>query len=389
MIQYNFPTIIYFGTDALSALGQQLAVKQHQRLLIVTDAGLVSIGLIEQIQQQIQSFDLETVVFDGVHPNPTEADVEAGVDFYQNGGFDGLIGIGGGSAIDVAKTIRLMAVHPAPLSQYEEAKGGTDLICNPLPPCYAIPTTAGTGSEVGRSSVITLTGSQQKSIFFHPTLIPDIAVLDPTLTTSLPAHLTAATGADAFSHSFETYLVRLQHPMADGIALEGMKMVAQYLPTAVAQGTDLEARGQMLLAATMGATAFQKGLGVIHSMAHPLSTLFDMHHGLANALLLVEGTRFTLERTVETDDTLLLAKLQTVADIFSPQTPVEVTELPQLITDFLRQIGIQSGLYHHGISSESIPALTRLAYQDPCHQNHPFPVTEPEIEAIYHRALGK
>ena len=265
MMQFNFPTVLLFGENSVNELPSEIKKKNLNSLLLVTDPGLVKIGLADAVREKLTSAGLDIKIFDGVHPNPLEEDVTLGVKAYQSGDYDGIIALGGGSALDVAKTIRFMAVHHPPLSQYDDAIGGDAKIVNSLPPMYAIPTTAGTGSEVGRSSVITIKQTGKKTIFFHPGLMPDIAVLDPILTVGLPPHITAATGMDAFTHCMEAYLVDSFHPMADAIALEGMKMIIENLPKVIQNPNDVDGRGQMLLAATMGATAFQKGLGFIDS----------------------------------------------------------------------------------------------------------------------------
>ena len=246
MIQYNFPIVLFYGADALKDLAPAIQKRGLKSLLLVTDPGLVQIGLPDSVKSTLTSSDLNIEIFDNVHPNPIEEDVTTGVEMYKSGGFDGIIALGGGSAMDVAKTIRFMAVHEPPLAQYDDALGGDQKIINPLPPLYAIPTTAGTGSEVGRSSVITLPGTGKKTIFFHPDLMPDIAVLDPTLTTGLPPHITAATGMDAFTHCLEAYLVDSFHPMADALSVVGMKMIVANLPKVLDEPGNLDARGQML-----------------------------------------------------------------------------------------------------------------------------------------------
>ena len=278
------------------------------RLFLVTDPGLTKIGLADDVKEQLTVSGLNITIFDDLHPNPLEEDVSRGVEAYRSDDYDGIIALGGGSAMDVAKTIRFMAVHGPPLSQYDDTLGGDKKIIHPLPVMFAIPTTAGTGSEVGRSSVITIKDTGRKTIFFHPNLMPDIAVLDPTLTVGLPAHITAATGMDAFTHCLEAYLVDSFHPMADAIALKGIQMIVENLPKVMDKPNNLDARGQMLLSATMGATAFQKGLGMIHSMAHPLSAQYNIHHGLANALLIKFCLEFTIEKALETENKFLLKK---------------------------------------------------------------------------------
>ncbi len=289
--------------------------------------------------------------------------------------------------MDVAKTIRFMAVHEPPLSQYDDTLGGDKNIMHTLPAMYAIPTTAGTGSEVGRSSVITLGKTCKKTIFFHPDLMPDIAVLDPKLTIGLPPHITAATGMDAFTHCMEAYLVDSFHPMADAIALEGIKMIIENLPKVIKNPKDLDARGQMLLSASIGATAFQKGLGMIHSMAHPLSAEYNIHHGLANALLIKFGLEFTISKAMESENQSLLSKLEEIGDIISCNTLDDISYIPDIINNYINNIGISLGLSEYGILAENVPPLAKLAFEDSCHATHPFPVSMEDFTAVYTRSL--
>ena len=387
MNQYNFPTVLFYGADALKDLAPAIQKRGLKSLLLVTDPGLVQIGLADSVKNTLTSSGLNIEIFDNVHPNPIEEDVTTGVEMYKSGGFDGIIALGGGSAMDVAKTIRFMAVHEPPLAQYDDALGGDAKIVNPMPPLFAIPTTAGTGSEVGRSSVITLKETGRKTIFFHPGLMPDIAVLDPILTVGLPPHITAATGMDAFTHCAEAYLVDSFHPMADALAVEGMKMIVANLPKVLDEPGNLDARGKMLLAASMGATAFQKGLGMIHSMAHPLSAEFNIHHGLANALLIKFGMEFTIAKTLETSNQALMEKLNLIGNIIFNSTTEDVALLPENLNNFIHSLGISQGLKQHGVLSEQIPILAQLAFEDSCHATHPFPVSIEDFHAVYTRAL--
>ena len=386
-MQFNFPTVLLFGENSVNELPSEIKKKNLNSLLLVTDPGLVKIGLADAVREKLTSAGLDIKIFDGVHPNPLEEDVTLGVKAYQSGDYDGIIALGGGSAMDVAKTIRFMAVHQPPLSQYDDAVGGDAKIVNSLPPMYAIPTTAGTGSEVGRSSVITIKQTGKKTIFFHPGLMPDIAVLDPILTVGLPPHITAATGMDAFTHCMEAYLVDSFHPMADSIAIEGMKMIIENLPKVMENPNDLNARGQMLLSATMGATAFQKGLGMIHSMAHPLSSKYNIHHGLANALLIKFVLEFTINKAMTTENQGLLSKLETIGDIISSITLDNISYIPDILSTFINNIGIPLGLSEHGIVIEDVANLAKLAFEDSCHATHPFPVTIEDFTAVYTRAL--
>jgi len=387
MIQYHFPTVLFFGSDSLIDLNPAIQKKGLKSLLMVTDPGLVHIGLADFVKDTLTSSRLNIDIFDGVHPNPLEEDVTLGVKAYESGDYGGIIALGGGSAIDVAKTIRFMTVHEPPLSQYDDAVGGDTKIINPMPPLFAIPTTAGTGSEVGRSSVITIKETGKKTIFFHPGLIPDIAVLDPKLTVDLPPHITAATGMDAFTHCMEAYLVDSYHPMADSIAIEGMKMIVANLPKVMENPNNLESRGQMLLSATMGATAFQKGLGMIHSMAHPLSAKFNIHHGLANALLIKFCLEFTIDKAIRTENKALQKKLNDIGNILSSNTLSNIYDIPYIIESFIHSISIALGLDKYGVQAEDVAELGQLAFDDSCHDTHPFAVNQDNFHAVYTRAL--
>jgi 4-hydroxybutyrate dehydrogenase len=286
---FSFPTRTLFGAGSLRELPANLAKLGITRPLVVTDGGFAKTDAFRLLaavlgeSAQGQSWFL----YAGVHPNPIEADVSEPAALIRQHGCDGVIAIGGGSPLDAGKAARLLAKHPGfPLAKfYEQPADWTGLL-----PFIAIPTTAGTGSEVGRSSVITLDGTKRKAVLFHPELLAKLVILDPELTVGLPAKLTAATGADALTHCIESYTCPQFHPLCDGIALEGIHLIVDALPRAVRDGKDIDARGRMLVAAAMGAIAFQKDLGVVHSLAHPLSTLCGMHHGLANALCLRPST---------------------------------------------------------------------------------------------------
>ena len=387
MIQYNFPTVLFYGANSLQELAKVVKSKGLNNLLMITDSGLVSIGLAKQTQKILTKSKLKIDIFDGINPNPVEENVTKGVKKYQSGKYDGIIALGGGSAMDVAKTIRFMAVHDPPLAQYDDAFGGEEKIVNPLPPLYAIPTTAGTGSEVGRSSVITLKETGKKTIFFHPDLMPDIAVLDPTLTTGLPPHITAATGMDAYTHCMEAYLADNFHPMADAIAVEGMKLILENLPKVIKEPENIDARGKMLLAASMGAIAFQKGLGMIHSMAHPLSAEHNLHHGLANAMLIPASLEFSIKKALDEKMVSLIEKFKNITEIISCKTLSDIDNLPYLLREFINSAGINLGLENENIREDQIKKLSQLAFEDSCHVTHPFPVTIKDFATVLSNSL--
>ncbi len=378
---YSFPTLIYSGAGALDHVDQWISNKALKKILLVTDKNLIATGIIQPLLAAIKA--AEVVIFDDTHPNPIEADVERGVEAFKENHCDGILAIGGGSSIDVAKVIKLMSSHPQPLSQYDDALGGDKLIVNPMPPLIAIPTTAGTGSEVGRSGVIIMRDTQVKTIFFAPSLMPDVAFLIPTLTTCLPKHLTAATGLDAFTHCLEAYFAPGFHPMADGIALEGIKLILENLITACDNPQNLAAREAMLIAASMGATAFQKGLGMIHSLAHPLSSQKQIHHGLANALILPSAIRFLENKNLNKEQQ---ERLQTITTIMKNYGYNEPT-LSQACASFIKATGIQLGLQHHNIANHDLEALTREAFTDTCHKTNMIPVDSTDLLNVYQMAL--
>ena len=284
---FSFPTSIQFGPGKLAGLPQFLEEYSMHRPLVVTDPGLLPTQAFASLQTQVGP---TCALFSGVHPNPVQADVEQALGAYLQGECDGVIGFGGGSALDVAKVVRArIACRDIPLAEFYSVKSWPKLA-----PFIAIPTTAGTGSEVGRSSVIVFGG--RKQVLFHPSLLASLVILDPELTVDLPPGLTAATGIDALTHCIESFTSPVFHPLCNAIALEGARLVVAYLARAVRAGNDMEARGMMQIAAMMGGIAFQKDLGAVHSMAHPLSTICGMHHGLANSLCLVAVMRLNAAR---------------------------------------------------------------------------------------------
>lgn len=383
MQQFNYPTIIYFGEGALGHLATTIGKLGHQHLLLVTDPTLVQLGLAAQVAEGLTKSGAQVSLFHQVHPNPIEEDVELGTAAYKANNCDAIVALGGGSPIDVAKVIKFMATHDGPLAQYEDRLGGDALIVNPMPPVYAIPTTAGTGSEVGRCSVITMRETKKKTFFFAPSLLPDIAVLAPELTVGLPRHITAATGLDAFTHCLESWLAPGFHPMADGIAMEGMKLCLDHLPRCLHDPKNLDARGKMLMAATMGATAFQKGLGMIHSLAHPLSAHHGLHHGLTNALLLPASMAF-LEKSALNEDQH--ARLAAAHALFKRRN-LPGDSLSAASRSWFESLGIEFGLAHHGIPEDKLEFLAEEAFDDPSHATNMVPITRDDLLATYRAAL--
>jgi alcohol dehydrogenase class IV len=282
---WNFPTQMRFGAGRISELARACSTLGMSKPLIVTDPGIARLPMIGEAVAANEAEGVPTGVFSDVRPNPTGANVEDGLKAYRDGGHDGVIAWGGGSGLDAGKAVALMADQTLPMWDFEDIGDNWKRVDpDGVAPIIAVPTTAGTGSETGRASVILDEAAHVKRIIFHPKMLPSIVISDPELTIGLPAHITAATGMDALAHCFEAFCAPGYHPMADGIALEGMRLVKEWLPKAVADGTDIEARAHMLAAASMGSTAFQKGLGGIHALSHPVGALYDTHHGLTNAV---------------------------------------------------------------------------------------------------------
>jgi hypothetical protein len=287
---------------------------------------------------------------------------------------------GGGSALDVGKAVRLLLKRP----QLNLAEFKWDDDWSGLAPCACLPTTAGTGSEVGRSSVITLASTKRKAVLFTPGLLANVVFLDPELTVDLPPKLTAATGADALTHCVESYTCPVFHPLCDGVALEGVRLIVDALPRAYQNGSDIDARGKMLVAGAMGAVAFQKDLGVVHSLAHPLSTICGMHHGLANALCLVAGMRFCADHKPGLYRRVGIAcglEIMAATDREADAATI------RFVSEFLAALGLNTRLREHGVKREQLEALVAQAVEDPCHKTNAVAVTAADFRALYERVL--
>ena len=381
---FSFPTRIVFGRGALRELGSAARPLRIARPLVVTDRGVVACGLADQVFEEARRAGLDPVLFAEVDPNPVEKNVLDGLAAYRRGNCDGVIGLGGGSPLDTAKAIRLAVTHPFPLAQYDDKLDGAAKISANMPPMIAMATTAGTGSEVGRSAVIILPATDRKTVIFSPHLMPNVALADPELTLGMPPQVTAGTGLDALTHNVEAYLALGYHPLCDAIALHGAKLALRYLPRAVHHGTDLEARSQMLMAAMLGAVAFQKGLGAVHSLAHPLSSIAHLHHGTTNGILLPHVLEFN--RPAVTDRLRDLAVAMEIDG--SRGTPAEAAEaLIARLRALLPEVGIPSHLGALGVTRDLIPAMARKAIEDACHQSNPRPCTEADMAALYEKAL--
>lgn len=375
--RFSFPTPIAFGPGVLRGAGAEVAAL-GRHALIVTDEGLVKAGIIADVGRALEAAGIACTVFAGVHENPTEADVMAGRAALDAAGADLIVAVGGGSALDAGKLIRLMQHHGGELADYDVLQGGDRRVTERLAPLVAMPTTSGTGSEVSRSAVVTIERLGRKIVIFSPRLLPALAVCDPELTVGLSPRLTAATGADALTHAIEAYMAKGFHPMADALALQAVNYVFRYLRRAVEQGSDLEARTHMMLASMLGAVAFQKGLGACHSMAHALTAVHGTHHGLANAICLPAVIAFNAEVAVERVRELAAGSgrgrlsNQDAAGRF-------LFELHAL----LAEAGIPPSLGAAGIARPDFERLTALASIDGCRLDNPREAGAEEFRDLF------
>lgn len=379
---FSFPTTTVFGAGSLTELSARLDTLGIERPLVVTDSGLLGTQAFALLEQALGADHRgkDWLIFSGVHPNPVEQDVVQAAAAFRKERCDAVIAFGGGSALDVGKATRLLIKRPKlQLSQFNYEDDWTHLV-----PLIGIPTTAGTGSEVGRSSVITIESTKRKAVLFQPQLLAKLVILDPELTRFLPPKLTAATGADAMIHCIESFTSPVFHPLCDGIALEGIHLTVKALPRAFRDGNDIKARGKMLVAAAMGAVAFQKDLGATHSLAHPLSTICGMHHGTANALCLPFVMRFNAERKPGLYRRVGLAcglDVMKQSDIDADLLTID------FLTNFLSELDLKPGLRACGVKESDVDALAEQAIEDSCHRTNPVPVTVADLKSLYLSAL--
>jgi 4-hydroxybutyrate dehydrogenase len=374
-VTWSFPTTIVFGAGAVRTVAEHVKRIGAARALVVCDAGVARVGIAERVRALLEEGGVAAAVFAGVDPNPVEQNVVDGVAAYQAHHAKAIVAVGGGSPLDAGKLIALKVTHPRPLVDYDDATGGDRFISADVPPIVTIPTTAGTGSEVGRSGVVTLAATGRKTVIFSPHLLARVALLDPELTRTMPARITAATGFDALTHCLEAYCSLGDHPMADAIALGGLELCAQSLARAVEYGDDLQARGDMMKAAMMGAVAFQKGLGACHSLAHPLSSEKGLHHGLANALC--------LPAVVDFNESVVAAKLDRIRGILDAGAGTCGDALRAL----RQRLGLPAGLRAEGVTEADIPRLADKAIEDACHRCNPCPVTRDDLADLYRASL--
>ncbi|MFU8776843.1 MAG: iron-containing alcohol dehydrogenase [Roseovarius sp.] len=375
---WSYPTTIKFGAGRIAELPAACAQAGIKRPLLVTDKGLAGLPVTAGVLDILEAAGLGRAMFSDVDPNPNEINLAAGVKAYQAGGHDGVIAFGGGSGLDLGKMVAFMAGQTRSIWDFEDiGDWWTRANADAIAPIIAVPTTAGTGSEVGRASVITNSVTHAKKIIFHPKVLPTVVICDPELTVGMPKFITAGTGLDAFAHCVEAFSSPHYHPMSQGIALEGMRLVIDYLPRAYADGTDIEARAQMMSAAAMGATAFQKGLGAIHAMSHPVGAHFNTHHGTTNAVCM---------------PAVLDLNADMIRDRFDRATGyLGITGgydgFRAFVQDFNDSLGIPRGLRDLGVTVASIPDLVRDALTDPSCGGNPVPLTEANLTALFKAAL--
>ncbi len=375
---WSYPTAIRFGAGRVAEIGAACAAAGIRRPLLVTDRGLAHLPITARMLELMEEAGLGRAIFADVAPNPGEENLAAGLAVYAEGGHDGVIGFGGGSGLDLAKMIAFMSGQSRPVWDFEDA-GDNWTRADPdgIAPSVAVPTTAGTGSEVGRASVLTNPESREKKIIFHPRVLPAQVICDPELCVGMPPPITAGTGMDAFAHCLEAYCAPGFHPMSHGIALEGMRLVRRWLPPAFADGGDLMARAQMMAAALMGAVAFQKGLGAIHAISHPVGAVYGTHHGTTNAAVMPAVLRFNRPETE--------AKLARAADYLG--IPGGFHGFYEAALGLNAELGIPAGLGAMGVERDRIPDLAAMALRDPSAGGNPVAMTLENTTALIEDAF--
>lgn len=375
---WSYPTAIRLGAGRISELPEVCANAGIKKPLLVTDAGLVNLPITAQTVAIMKAGGLGDAVFSDVQPNPDDQQLAAGLEVYKAGGFDGVIAFGGGSALDLGKAIAFMSGQTRPVWDFEDiGDWWTRADPDGIAPVIAVPTTSGTGSEVGRASVLTNSETHVKKIIFHPKMLPVAVICDPELTVGMPPVVTAGTGLDAFIHSFEAFSSPFYHPMSQGIALEGMRLVKDNLLTAYKDGSNIEARTHMLSAAAMGATAFQKGLGAVHALSHPIGAVYGTPHGMTNAIALPAVVRFN--RPAIEDRVKLLAAYLGIEGGFDG--------FYDWMIDFSRQLGVPEKMSALGVDRDQIDLLAKMAVEDPSAGGNPIPLTTEITKKLYEEII--
>jgi alcohol dehydrogenase class IV len=375
---WNYPTSVRFGAGRIAELGDAARGAGMQRPLLVTDPRLAAMPMVDNALAALRAEGIPCNVFADVRPNPVAANVEAGVSALKSGGHDGVIAFGGGSALDVGKLVAFMAAQTRPIWDFEDiGDHWTRAEPRGIAPIVAVPTTAGTGSEVGRAGVVTNEATHTKTVIFHPLMMPKVTICDPELTAGMPPAITAGTGMDALAHCLEAYCGPFYHPLADGIAVEGMRLVKESLVRAVRDGHDLDARAHMMSAALMGATAFQKALGAIHALSHPVGALHDTHHGMTNAVFMPYVLVFN-RAAIEEKVTRLAAYLGLAASFDA---------FLRFVLDLRESIGVPHTLRGLGVDASNLDRIAAMAPHDPTAGGNPMPIDERSARAIFINAL--
>ncbi len=371
---WSYPTAIRFGNGRIAEIGEACAQAGITKPLLVTDRGLRDLPITMQTLDLTDAAGLGRAIFADVDPNPNEINLEAGLKVFRDGGHDGVIAFGGGSGLDLGKMVAFMAGQTRPVWDFEDVGDWwTRADADAIAPIIAVPTTAGTGSEVGRASVITNSETHVKKIIFHPKVLPTVVICDPELTVGMPPAITAGTGMDAFAHCLEAYSSPRFHPMSQGMALEGMRLVKEYLPRAYADGTDMEARAQMMAAACMGATAFQKGLGAVHALSHPIGAVYNTHHGTTNAVCIPAVLLFN--RPEIEDRINAAAAYMGIKGGFDG--------FLAFVENLNAQLGIPNRLGDMGVGTDRVDELTAMALEDPSVGGNPVEMTPENTKALF------
>jgi alcohol dehydrogenase class IV len=375
---WSYPTAVKFGAGRISELAEHCKAAGLKKPLLVTDKALASLPITKQALDILEAAGLGRAVFSEVDPNPNEGNMEAGLKVYRAGGHDGVVCFGGGSALDLGKMIALMADQKVSVWELEDVGDWwTRADASKIAPIVAVPTTAGTGSEVGRAGVLTNSATHKKKIIFHPKLLPVVTICDPELTVGMPRFITAGTGMDAFAHCLEAYSSPFFHPLSQGIALEGMRLVLENLPRAYAEPTDLEARAQMMAAAAMGAVAFQKGLGAIHSLSHPVGAIYGTHHGTTNAVVMPMVLEFN--RPAIEDRIVRAAAYLGIPGGFAG--------FHARVMDLRAELKIPENLSLMGVEYARLDEMTEMALEDPSCGGNPIEMTRENTRTLYEACM--
>ena len=375
---WSYPTAIKFGAGRIAEIGAACAQAGMKKPLLVTDRGLKDMEITTRTLDLMDKAGLGRAIFADVDPNPNEKNLDAGLKVYRDGGHDGVIAFGGGSGLDLGKMVAFMVGQTRPVWDFEDiGDWWTRANADGIAPIVAVPTTAGTGSEVGRASVITNSQTHVKKIIFHPKVLPSVVISDPELTVGMPPHITAGTGMDAFAHCLEAYSSPFFHPMSQGIALEGMRLVKEYLPRAFKDGKDLEARAQMMVAASMGAVAFQKGLGAVHALSHPVGAVYNTHHGTTNAVCIpavLQMNRPEIEGRIERAAAYL--GISGGFDGFA-----------KFVDGLNAELKIPKRLADMGVGRDRIDEMVAMALEDPSAGGNPVKMTSENTRALFEAVI--